>query len=306
MIETLSEKPKLATILPILQSLVTAEQQKLDATPPDSFKDWKDLFIYYQRNDGFQTLYQQARRCYLVPLSTKLISQVEDRMAGEVYEKLAYYFLTVQRPEGTVLLSPERTLQFYQALYPNAKIMQHLFTNSLAGISVPDGLLVKSENGVPHISSVCEYTTYRNLADIRRKSNNLQIDQRNYPKLFAESQFQLILPQNNNLTSLPGDVRPTYQEIPVSTGELGRIITFILSDYLPDSPGEPATLSDLQNRARFQSKRAVYRSGPLEPAENSYLTAMENARQRIQHLATGVLSDSNRNFRSFPNRFNHS
>lgn len=90
-------------------------------------------------------------------------SEIDRRLAGILFEKIAYRWMKRQTENNNVFLSPEEVFKLWTALYPDAKVESHGgFNSSIRGISVPDGLMIKEEPNNLAIFSVVEYKIVSN------------------------------------------------------------------------------------------------------------------------------------------------
>lgn len=128
-------------------------------------------------------------------------------LVGRVFEDLAYGLLPRADDGSEVIVSPVRTVQFMQVLYPNAMMTErnyghHNYFSRGKGIYVPDGLVLKKEeDGNFRINEVLEYTSMANWkSKLELQYQSFLILKRKFPKIFDDAvKFKVVIPSDGNI-----------------------------------------------------------------------------------------------------------
>ncbi len=191
--------------LPIIGSLkflVIKQRQELkeEEFVPKPVTSGKDVLQWFEQSEKFQEMYRGAISFHLLPRTDSEIEEYRCRFSGKIYQYLAHCFLAGKQTGNRILFSPQRTLEFYKSLHPEAdEIDGPLGFNSLEGISVPDGIIVeRAENN--RILTICEYTLTGINSYFEKKYRGFTIDKRKFPQLFANTQLLFVTPE---LTDIP-------------------------------------------------------------------------------------------------------
>lgn len=282
-IETLPQA-RSEEIFATLHQIVVEQQAELQAeNPPSSFETRKQLLSWYKQGSRFKNLFKEAVRYNLLPLTDEEAQRIEHRLAGGIFQDISFYTLVSRQSDNRVLVSPERTLQFFQVLFPHAQLMEYPFhISSLMGISVPDGLIIKGvENDQPRITTVCEFTATGKRKVLESKYLGFQIDRDKYHQFFADAKLLFVTPQgyHSNFISYKG---AELEEVPFRYDQLRDFVDTIYYHYSPDPDG--AALADMQERAREQWKRTqeFKMNGDMTPQYRQYLSSVEQARQELK------------------------
>lgn len=251
-IQTAERKTPGLEALELLQSLTAAQRQESrPVLPPVLPAKRKDIFKEFRAGRVFEEIYQEAARLHLELRTDDELKELRNCLAGAIFQEMAYCFL-VNTIQPKIVLSAERTLEFYSRLHPQESRINYPFgQDSLRGISVPDGLAI-DEGG--SISDVCEYTTYGNWANFKNKYRHFCESQGEFTELFANVRLLFVLPE--------GHYRFFGNNGPGKNVEVYRLSfnheqfrDFIDGIYRTNH-GE-ATFLDLQNRVRGQIERGT-------------------------------------------------
>ena len=184
--------------LPIIGSLkflVIKQRQELKEGEfvPKPVTSGKDVLQWFEQSENFQEIYREATLFHLLPRTDSEIEEYRSRFSGKIYQNLANCFLAGKQTGSRILLSLQRTFEFYKSLHPEAEeIDDPLGFNSLEGISVPDGIIVeRAENN--RILTVCEYTLAGINSYFEKNIGALTLTKENFPSFLQIPNFSLLL-----------------------------------------------------------------------------------------------------------------
>lgn len=186
-----------------LDRLVIEEKQSEREMPP-SFSLKKErkisgIFEGFTTTARFKKIYDEARRSYPSSGTKEEINQFMKDFSGRLYQDIAYYLLAKNLPASTVLLSPERTSQFFGKLFPGKKVVSFPFgLTSFEDVSIPDGIMTKETIGKRRIISLCEYTLSKSPRVIEKKRRSFSKHKRDFPLLFAPTKILFIVPKEGS------------------------------------------------------------------------------------------------------------
>ncbi len=160
----------------------------------DTLDDKVKLFDGFLKSGGFYTLYTMAIQDCSHVMSDGDAMDFERLFASRLNEDLAYLFMQ-HRGIGPVL-SREATLDFFQWLYPGAQFKSGILGfDSIAGITVPDGLALEEQNGLYRAILFCEYTSASDSRYFSHKLNAFGIEKRSFPQIFRGPQILFVVPE---------------------------------------------------------------------------------------------------------------
>lgn len=283
MVEVLQQVDQ-KTISTALHNLVTEQGTELQfGSPPSSFETRKQLLSGYKQSSRFQNLFQKAVSYHLLPLTDDEVTEIRSCFAEGIFQDLGFSVLASQQPPDRMLLSPERTLRFYQVLYPKAQLIEHPFNgSSLAGISVPDGLIAgQIECGQETIMTVCEYTTYGRRNYFESKYLGFRKNQSTYSQFFAGTELLFVVPETNVTSQFIERSGAKLAKLPLRHDQLTDFIDSLYQFYCLDPDG--ATLADFQSRARLQRDRLQQRqaAGKVTPQYQRYYHTIKAAHEKL-------------------------
>lgn len=242
--------------------LVEEQQEELLSQPslPDNLTSRKAIFSWFKGTPEFQEIYREARQYLLEPRTDEDIKSLKTYIAGDSFQEIAYACTSRNLPEGLVLLSPEKTNKFYGMLFPNAQVQRHpLGLDSLADISVPDGLLIATTN-VAKIVRVVEYTLEGKPDYFEKKFNAFTIDKYKFLPLFGQSSLLFVTPTFRQQPSLPPAWKAKIRQLPFSHHQFRNFSNWVYGHYrqyenIHIQDDSSATLKEFQEEARYQGGR---------------------------------------------------
>lgn len=247
------------SISDLLSYLVKEQINDLETNEvaPLPIKTRKQLLRWFEQSQRFKDIYTEALRYFLIPMSDEEIEETKERLAGKLYQSIAFSYFAGKQTEGQILLSPTRTLTFYERLYLNTPRVKHRFgLDSLLGISVPDSLRIRMEENSYQISAVYEYTLTRKSAYYEDKIAAFSYDIINFPHLFAQSRLVFILPRVDHLPTAIKESSALASYIPFKHSQFRHFGNKVIDRYrshrgsLTNPDDVSATLAEIQDFAR--------------------------------------------------------
>ena len=233
----------------------------------------KSLLEAYLGSERFEQAYNATRNYLLMPRTDKELEEIRKRFAGRLYEDLAYIFMANEEFQSGVILSPERAFEFYRAMYPNKDIIEHPFgSNSLKGISVPDGIAVRENEGIDSIVGVCEYTLSGHRGIFQDKYEWFNARKRNFPGLFSNAQLLFVVPNKTSLLgAAKGRNQVRFNKMPFTHEQFRNFIDKVYCYLAPEDMD--ATLAEIQEEARRQYYKEIDAlwNGNIRPERLLYL-----------------------------------
>lgn len=185
--------------------------------------------------------------------------KLEERIAGSLFEDIAYRWLSDQIKNNEVLLSPREVFKLWSVLYSDRKIEEK---TGIRGVSVPDGLIVKEGEKYIFITTVVEY---KNLP----RESNSEIDDRirEQSSHYRQDVFAIELKREGIAKKMGGVLNELRPELPkkplivVTRGglKLLHVIPQNSSIYIPASMVKriPITCTDLYRLKNSLMKEAA-------------------------------------------------
>ncbi|MBI4452176.1 hypothetical protein HY637_01985 [Candidatus Woesearchaeota archaeon] len=224
---------------------ILAEQmsETLAMTERPSLKDDIDIiFLKFERNELFIQLIEQAKAYLGGQRSQGEINSFQSDFAGAVYENLAYILLGAAQPQASILLSPDRTAEFYARLHPNAPRRRHpLKGNQIHGFYTPDGAVIDMSGGRLLISSVCDYTLFprENAKEgarlpkdeyFTKKHLRFRQELARFPQLFRNASLSFFIPKNGYRPKILAGMA-NFEEMPFSADEFRKYVDSLTTKY---------------------------------------------------------------------------
>lgn len=191
------------------------------------------------------------------------IQQFRHAIAGRIFELASFHFFQDRWNGDGTLLSPTETSLLYSVLFPDRQVerLDLLFTG-LAGVSVPDGMIIAKCAGRTQIKGVVEYSASRDFLS-RKEAINYR---------FANDFF------------------PTGPERGVMRTAIGRTINAILPKFPPRLSG---------SRRDFKVIHVVPDDELNHSNGNSHIEVVRAplARSEIRLVVEGIVQDVTRSMR---------
>ncbi|MEK0337651.1 MAG: hypothetical protein QQN41_09495 [Nitrosopumilus sp.] len=232
----------------LLCRLVAEQRRELqdDSFQPVRFDSRKALLAEFKVSNRFRQIYDEAFEYYLVPHTDEEIEEYEHRLAGGLFQDLAYSYLSGTQPQSRVLLSPKKTLEFYEKL-TGAKRVEHTLGLDSLDSSNPDGLIVEEHGGGIRIVAVCEYTLSGYVLGFENKYGGFAIGKKKRPGVFTDAQLLFVVPKETNMPIVHNNVET--EEMPFTHGQFRNFVNGVFN-YYKSHLGRSATLYETQKMVR--------------------------------------------------------
>ncbi len=242
----------------VLHHLVAEQTEELAGKPLkfESAASRKDLFRDFKKREAFKKLYGKALEYHLLPHTDQELKEFRRRFAGKLFQEIVYTYLAERQFPYGVLLSPERTLEFYSRLYPTKpRIKKILGLDSLIDKYVPDGLLIEGFGDVEKIVILFEYTLTGDRLSFESTYKGFNKSKKDSLDFFTEASLTFVTPENSESpTRFTNDKHIYTYEMPFSRKQFRDFIDSLYYKQIKDHYGY-VTLNDIQARAREQLKR---------------------------------------------------
>lgn len=252
--------PRLASGILFL-AIQQREERESHPPLPDNLASRKKIFSWFRGTPEFGQIYSQSLHFFLIPRSEEEVKTIKFVLAGSFFQQIAFATVSQNLPDELLLLSPERTLDFYQLLFPRAMVIKHpLGTDSLRGISVPDGLLIKNSSNDIGILAAVEYTLEGKTDYFQKKILPFKGDQDRFPSLLRNSQLLFVTPTfSRQRPYLPSVWKAKIQELPFTHHQFRNFSSWIYEHHrqyqnIHEPDDTSATLKEIQERVREQKK----------------------------------------------------
>ena len=244
--------------------LANQQREKRGSQPPlpDNLASRKEIFTWFKQSEAFRQIYTQAQRYFSVPRTKGEVELCRSDVAGEVFQQIAFAYLSQKLSATQTLLSPMTTFDLYHRnLYPGKKVVRHkIGTPSLLGISVPDGLLVENEPFGLKIVAAVEYTLKRKRDAFHEKIYYFAFSKLKFPDLFAESCLLFVTPTFSESPPLIPQGKAELRQLPFTHPQFRNFSNWFYEGYrpyqdvlIPDAAS--ATLKEIQVEAGRQGSR---------------------------------------------------
>ena len=258
----------------ILCNLVAEQKKELQRgvfasrrrTTEGSLESW------LMRSGRFQEVYGEAVAYNLISHTDDEFHSFERELAGRLFQDLAYSVLAGRNYPSAIVLSPEKTLEFYRALYPSRRLNKENFgLDSLLGITVPDGLIVQEQGGFMHIAAVCEYTLMRDYYYFSSKYDGFESHSEKNKRLLGGSCLRFVVPNDEPFPAIARYTGVEFMGMPFNRWQFGKFMEYLISEHRMDE-GMP-TLAEIRAEVRFQHERVMENltQRNLTPEQADYL-----------------------------------
>lgn len=200
----------------------SAEEQRQDSreTIPFLGQTPKDLLGVFSTSSIFQKALRVARDYCIRDYMGDDSRTAGEKFRGSLWNQLAFYYLTGQHWNNCTLLSPQRTLEHFKRTTSRRKhpeIENSLGLNSLAGLSVPDGLLIERSHGI-RVASICEYTITTYPQYFWRKFTSFKMTQRRLGAVAETADCMFVVPNERGEYSFNRSGTQSHLGIPIKPG----------------------------------------------------------------------------------------
>lgn len=215
--EALSNLPRL-----IEESVRDTEDLQRQFT---GFKPGMDILSWHKKTDRFKYVCGEAQRFRKGIRRSSEIDGLHHNFAGVVFQDIAYTVCALDCDDSRVVLSPEKTSEFWTILYPNKKIVYHPYgQKSLGDVYIPDGILVDKSKSF--VFKLYEYSLVRmNDENLEKKLKSIRIQHKRFPGLFADTSVEFVIPRTFPLPELKGGGdKVEFLQLPITRIQFGSFI----------------------------------------------------------------------------------
>lgn len=248
------------------------KEQFADVAPAASSVSRAQLLADFKKTPNFWQTYREAVRYFAIPRGQQEMAMLSGRFAGRLFQEIAYLSAAnASAKTGEVVLCSDRTLHFYETLFPDRpKLVDPFDVGTIDGVSVPDGLSLGVDG---RILTVWEYSLRGDYNYFAGKMEYFTIDARRYPELFGGAELKFVTP--TFLENKPYGY--TFFELPFAHGQLRDFKDSIYFHFRPDGM-DSATLDEIQQRARWQIEtgRRYREAGHLTQEYKRFLIRFAN------------------------------
>src|SRR3990167_1031970 len=198
----------------------------------------------FQSSEIFDRLYKEMWNLVDGSRNLREIKKWRGRFRGGLFQGMAYLYVLNSLPPNEFSLSFDEIRAVYKELFPDAEDMEDPFEqSSLAGVTVPDGLVKKRENGRERYVRVCEFTL--DSSSVSSKYEAFKIHKKKFRDQFRGAQLLLVVPEDCEIpVRIAEDADVDVRPLPLTRVEFYEYDDYIYSSYRNNPFAE--TLEELQ------------------------------------------------------------
>jgi hypothetical protein len=217
----------------LVERFVDKESRFQPVFTPDDFSSMdKTKSAYFQTDRYFST-----RKLIKNMHRDGFPEHAKDRLAGKIFQDLAYYYSQEVLFPDSLVLSDDATFVIYHELFPKRKVTHFLNGDALRRLSVPDGVVVDlDDDGSYRVSAVLEYTARRHLKpdsfDKKREGFhkfNKSLKARDMEPI-PSLHFVMLSEGYANAEEYARNVDVDFHEYPLHSDEFSRFVSGLISD----------------------------------------------------------------------------
>lgn len=272
----LARKTIESLVIDKFHDLVIEQKEELESEQfqPISIESRKGIRDEFKKSKRFKQIYEKATKYLYTPHTDRRLKEFMGRFAGRLNQDTIYNFFVTKQSQSNILLSPERTFEFYKKLYSDKPVIENILgLDSLEGISVPDGIVVKEHEG---IVAVCEYTLTGDEQIFGKKYSGFCIGKKHSPQVFADAHLLFVVLNDAYLPkSIIRHAEVKVKRIPFRYEQFRNYVEGVYYHYRPQLDENNVTLSDIQKRVTEQFirvKKYLEEGKPLTPQYKQYLS----------------------------------
>ncbi len=225
---------------------------------PKSTNSFKELRNWFKRSERFKQIFSETLKFLVVPRTDEEIEEFKKYFRGQSFQYIASRFLAGKQPQDRILLSPERTLTFYNSLHPHTpRSSNPLGLDSLEGISAPDGIIIEKSGDKNRILAICEYTLARRDSYFENKYNAFVAEKRRFPQLFAHAPLFFVSPRINYRLEIVKQAKARLIKMPFEHKKFKNFIDEIFEHYRPEGNNDYASLAEIQESVRERLEKEI-------------------------------------------------
>lgn len=182
----------------VLEDLVVAQQLETDRLRNEvrDITSSEELFAWYSTTDRLQKIYEEIVRSNIG--SKEEHSKFKRKLADGIFKDLAFVVLSLKQPSERTLLSPEKTLKFFESLREDCSV---------------NGLVVEKKSIV--LAIIYENDPQANLKDLAWKDFRFHMQKEKFQEYFRRTRLEKI-------------ITPDSEEMPFNRFQFNQFIQSIL------------------------------------------------------------------------------
>lgn len=266
--------------------LVDEQRKKLPARTLHwpIFNTWRGVPDWFENNQLFKDIYLEALRFNLIPRTAEEIEANLHHLSGRVFQEMAFDHISASFAKGDsadksfVVLSPERTLLFWQKINPKNKLIKNPFGLDSLDVSTPDGLVIQENPREKSVFSICEYSLTGGDSYFQTKYDEFCRIKDKFQFVFADTRLLFVLPEGYYTSPVWEEDGVRLTRAPLDRDQLRHSINYLYHEYQPDqlrTSSHTAPLSHVQQRAQEFHRRVCQRREKREsltPEIEKYLS----------------------------------
>ncbi|MEK7450420.1 MAG: hypothetical protein AAB662_00600 [Patescibacteria group bacterium] len=187
-------------------------------------ENWRSLFDWYAQSEMFKKVIESNNGNSPVSLNGNTHRKLRSDFSGRIFEDIAFIYAAVKFAEH-IVLSPKETLVVFKRIYPDRKITNFPFgKESIAGVSVPDGLVVDGKTG--KVLKILEFSLDRKVNRFAGKIRTILQGKEGLTEEFGGSTFLFVIPQTFPLPKSIEDNRASVSsyQVPFSHRNFASLV----------------------------------------------------------------------------------
>jgi len=197
----------------------------------------REAYRSYKKTPRFNNCLSHLRRQRLQGISPE---KARARFAGKVFEDIGYYYYRPRVRRG-VLISPEITEELFLNFFEkDCKINHEYGSQTIYGVSVPDGVVIEVNNGQPVLTQFVEYSLSQNDEKYKCQFSSYQMSIENIRHRSSEAvgpnnefiiNFVVPSPQwDRQYPNLTGSVQCVFHILPFDVLNFGSQVNEIIAE----------------------------------------------------------------------------
>lgn len=238
----------------LLHQLALEQLFELRSDQPPSVENRKDLLGWYKGSQRLKFLYgRTSNRVFVHPFNAPALNQALFNLEDEILLDLAFYYAAGQQEPGRLLLTSNRTADFFASLHPGISMSQNEFGRKKpSNKHFPYGVVAEGiENEKETVPVVCEYLVANQRSGHKpfEKFQMFEEQVQRFPEFFGESKLLFVVmrdsyPDIGTLAMNSSNI--LVSNIPTSYHDLQDFTRFVYTKYRPDRDEDMPTLSEIQ------------------------------------------------------------
>jgi len=247
------EQPLAVLLSMRLASLISEQREDIDAIGLDEVdvQSFGNLIDWFKNSREFKIIYSEAVRSLSTSQTDREIAILKKYFAGQAFQCMAHTYLSVTQSSNTILLSPPRTLDYFQHHFQGMTTIKYPFgLDSLDRFPVPDGLAVEVEEDYMVTVGWCEYTLNGDRGNLRDKLRRVNLHKKRLACAIPNVEIIFVTPKMKSVPRVLSTPEVNHFQMPFSHKEFRQYFEDIFSHYRSDDFYDYPTLDEIQEFAR--------------------------------------------------------